>query len=239
MKVTEVVSCILKPGTELKSGDAKEKMDGILATIRKQNNCLVVGSGTTLENPEAFDMIVGTSLPLRWNQVTNTHCLGWKDIQDHHNFTGSEGYKPFMAGALELLEPASLEIIHIAWAQDDKTVEKVFFQSPCVELLLLYVDANAGDEVQATVQEFLDTARAEGIVGALEECHGWVVEELEQEGKEGKFKGYFVCVGWESLALHREFLASDNFAKTRPIVGKVAQGIKVVSISSTASSSVC
>lgn len=62
MTVTEVVHFTLKPGTDVTTvgAEGNQIVDHVLETIMKQDGCLSLAHGATIENHEDLDMIVGT-----------------------------------------------------------------------------------------------------------------------------------------------------------------------------------
>ena len=56
---------------------------------------------------------------------------------------------------------------------------------------------------------------------------------VHQEGKEGKFKGYLVLFGWESMEAHAKFRQSETFNEIVGPVRAIGKGIKVVSVNSS------
>ena len=101
-------------------------------------------------------------------------------------------------------------------------------KSPVNEVLLLYVPQDAGDEVPATVDRFLEIA-SQTAQGATGYAHGWVVEQLEKEGHEGKLKGYYVFIGWDSVEAHMAYRETEAFKENIPMIRSLAKGLSVVS----------
>lgn len=154
--------------------------------------------------------------------------IDWANISDHEKFaaTGEALYEPFKRRALSFVTgaPGSLVIKHVNFHTPVAEVAA----APVVEMLLMYVPLEAGDEVPTGVQEFLDIARvnAKGLVKA---AHGWVVEELEHEKFEGKAKGYYAAIGWESVDVHMAYRETQAFKDSIPALRNLAKALSVVS----------
>jgi quinol monooxygenase YgiN len=140
-------------------------------------------------------------------------------------------YKPFMAKAGGLLtgSPDCLIMHHVHFTP---TLLSLALKAPVVEVLLLYTSPDSTDEVPTTLTRFLDilAANAEGTTGS---AHGWVREELEKDGVEGKLRGYMVAVGWESVDDHMKYRETEAFKESIPLVRQLAKGMSVVSMNTS------
>ncbi|KIW00372.1 uncharacterized protein PV09_08083 [Verruconis gallopava] len=202
MVSTEFATVRLKPGTDVKSeGKGKEIVDLVCETVSRQEGCLFVASGVTVEDPEVWEMVVE-----------------WRDIADHKRFQTNEAYGPFMEKARTVVseEPGSLVINHA----DLTTPISDVTSAPVVEVLLFYAAPDAGrdDELVAAVRELVDAGLKNGAA-VTNVAAGWVVEPLEWPEKfEGKAKAYRVVIGWESVEKHMEYRETDSFKQTIPAV---------------------
>lgn len=70
------------------------------------------------------------------------------------------------------------------------------------------------------------TASAEGNVA---NAHGWISEELEHEKVEGKARGYYFAIGWESVDAHMRFRETKPFAESIPALRNVSKAMNMVS----------
>jgi hypothetical protein len=86
------------------------------------------------------------------------------------------------------------------------------FEAPVVEALTIYFHAGLTEtEKQAYYQNFKNFMEqtivdAKGLVA---EAHGWVVEELEKEGK--KQKAFMCFIGWDSVDMHMKYRETESF----------------------------
>ena len=157
--------------------------------------------------------------------------IEWPDLKHHEDFMSADYYAPFLDKVKSMVtdDANALTVNHI---HATPPLSAVSSKAPVVEMLLLYVDLSANDEVPGTIMRFMDIL-SKNAVGFVATTHGWVVEEMEKEGSDGKFKGYFVAIGWESVEAHMEYRETEAFKESIPMLRALAKGLKVVS-SSTA-----
>ena len=230
MTISELVHFTLKPGTDVRSDGAegKEVLDHVLKTISEQKGCQYLATGATVENHEDMDMVVGErSLAQHASTSTDTTVTEWPDLKHHEDFMAADYYAPFLDKAKSMVtgDAGSLTVNHV---HAEPPLSHVTDKAPVVEMLLIYVPLDANDEVPGTITRFMDIL-AKNAQGFVTTAHGWVVEELEKEGLEGRFKAYFVAIGWESVEAHMAYRETEAFKESIPMLRALAKGLRVVS----------
>jgi len=222
MAVTEVATLPTKAGSDVldKSSSESKTYAELLSTVSSQQGFVEIWHGREEETP-------GT---IQW-------FINWKTLEDHHRFTKSEAYKPFMDtfGTLLSGDPAP-DIIHFPFSTTGSASYKKTFDAPITEILTMHVATSTASEealktFESNVAKFCDLGLENAEKGSLLGwTSGWSVEEVELENcepKGTKGKKFITAIGWRSLEDHMKYREhqtfKENFHLMRdPIVKGVA-----------------
>jgi hypothetical protein len=179
-------------------------------TIQKAANAL-----KGLKHPQHFAL--GTQIQ---NNSTIQITTEWSSVQDLATLQATPEHKSFINSVRNFCgNPDAIfhvPLPHSAFSPDGPAT------APVVEFVQSYFPASrATPEFQKQIEEDFvrfDGIYREGVKGELGWAFGWVAEELEHEGVEGKARCFLVMRGWESMECFEESVKHDKYKEAIPIL---------------------
>lgn len=139
----------------------------------------------------------------------------------HKKFSASSAYGPFAKHLMTIVD-GSLTMHHANFTPHPPTAA-LGTASPVTEVLTAYFEKE-DDGFDAKVKQLVKaiSENSEGFKGA---SGGWVIEDVEYEGKKGK--AYVGLLGWESVDAHMAFRETQAFKDNIHLVRKDPLGLEV------------
>ena len=89
------------------------------------------------------------------------------------------------------------------------------FEAPVVEVITISFHAELSEAEKEAYYRNFKNFMEQMIVdakGLVAEAHGWVLEELENDGK--KQRAFMCFIGWDSVDLHMKHRETDSFKES-------------------------
>jgi len=102
------------------------------------------------------------------------------------------------------------------------------FEAPVVETIIIYFHGGLSQTEKETYYKNFKNFMEQMIVdakGLVAEAHGWVLEDLENEGK--KQKAFMCFVGWDSVDMHMKHRETDSFKETIHLLRDGSEAIEM------------
>lgn len=139
------------------------------------------------------------------NQSVIQLFIDWDSFDAHKNFMASPTYGPFAKHLMTIVD-GPFSMYHANLTPHPPTAA-VGTASPVTEVLTCYFEKE-DDGFESKVNQLIKviSENAEGFKAA---SGGWVIEDVEYEGKKGK--AYVGVLGWESVEAHMSFRETQAF----------------------------
>ncbi|KAI2619252.1 hypothetical protein GGR54DRAFT_135787 [Hypoxylon sp. NC1633] len=204
--VTEIVEVKLQSGITLADAEA---------VIRKLADATIATPGcsgfyTSLAHEDASILYM---------------LIDWASIEAHQEMAKQDFYPALISGAVAACASAEVPPVscHVALSPAFPSVlhnEGGKGKSAVTELLRIYFPV-AGEMPQDVFekefrrfQSVLASTEVEGLTREM--AWGWAVEEVQYKGEASRV--LFIPIGWDSVAAHERFRASENYSKIVPIL---------------------
>ena len=152
----------------------------------------------------------------------------WDSIQAHKDFIASPTYGPFTKHLMTITD-GHVSLCHANF--DPHPPSAALSRAPVTERLTLYFSADIPEaEIKSfdnNVKKFLNVLKENAGDGFKALAVGWVVEELDREGVEGKAKALTGVIGWDSVEAHMKFREHPAFKEN---AGLLREGVKAAEI---------
>ncbi|KAL9036355.1 MAG: hypothetical protein Q9180_004346 [Flavoplaca navasiana] len=196
---TEIADIPLQPGLDI--NDAKSSAGKVLqeffGVIQDQDGYQRAYHGRQIEKPNIWQVVID-----------------WDSIVAHKKFMSSPNYGPFVKNLMPIVDGEIESMRHAHLSPHPPSAALNGTTAPVTEMINHYFSADISQSEQSSfessVKQFSQVLeeKAEGFKGF---AAGWVVEEVEHEGVEGKAKSWLSCIGWQSVEAHMAFRETKDF----------------------------
>ncbi|KAL8919911.1 MAG: hypothetical protein Q9172_004729 [Xanthocarpia lactea] len=184
----------LRPGidTDDPNSAAGKVLDDTFNTLRAQEGYQRAYHGRQVENRSIFQLV----------------------IDSHKTFQSQPYYEAFCKHLLSIVDGDIQSMYHAHLSPHPPSADPSGIEAPVTEMITHHFSTDISESEQSSFESSMKTfaqileEKAEGFKGF---AGGWVVEELEHEGVEGKTKSWQSCLGWQSVESHLSFRNTKDF----------------------------
>ncbi|KAL8783780.1 MAG: hypothetical protein Q9213_004396 [Squamulea squamosa] len=196
---TEIATIPLQPGIDiddLNSAGGKVLSD-TFDTLRAQEGYQRAYHGRQVETPNVWQLLVD-----------------WDSVDAHKKFINQPYYEAFGKHLMSIVDGDIQSMVHAHFSPHPPSAAVSGTTAPVTEMITHYFSTSISKSEQSSFESDLKKfarileEKAKGCTGF---AGGWVVEELEHEGVEGKTKSWQSCVGWQSIEAHMAFRGTKDF----------------------------
>ncbi|KAI4285260.1 MAG: hypothetical protein L6R38_000797 [Xanthoria sp. 2 TBL-2021] len=196
---TEIATIPLQPGVDLEDPNfaAGKVLENTFSVLREQDGYQRAYHGRQVENPNIWQLLVD-----------------WDSVEAHKKFMTQPYYEPFVKRLMSIIDDDVQSLLHAHLTPHPPSAAVSGTTCPVTEMITHYFSADISKSEQSSfesgMKEFSQCLeeKAEGFKGF---AGGWVVEEVEHEGVEGKAKLWLSCAGWQSVEAHMAFRETKDF----------------------------
>ena len=126
----------------------------------------------------------------------------------------SPSYGPFVENLMPIVDGEMESMRHALLSPHPPSAALSGTTTSVTEMINHYFAADISQSEQSSFESSMKQfsqvleEKAEGFKGL---AAGWVVEEVEHEGVEGKAKCWLSCLGWQSVEAHMAFRETKDF----------------------------
>lgn len=203
---TELATIPLASGAAIEdpNSPAGKVWQSTLDTVSQQDGYQRIYYGREVENPSVLQLFID-----------------WDSFEHHKKFIASPIYGPFAKHLMTIVD-GPLSMCHANLTPHPPTVA-IGTASPITEVLTCYFEKE-DDGFQSKVDQLIK-AISENAEGFKAASGGWVIEDVEYEGKKGK--AYFMVLGWESVEAHMNFRETQAFKDNIHLLKEGPLGMEV------------
>ena len=236
-QATEIAVLPLVSGAQIEdpSTPAGAVWKSTLDTIHAQTGVQRIYWGRQIENPSNLDLLIGKSF------ITSIHPSfpkipanvptrsDWDCVEAHKDFIASPEYGPFAKHLMTIID-GKISLNHANFTPHPPSA--AVGRAPVTERLTLFFSADISEDdmkkFDENIQKFLGILKENAGDGFKAASSGWIVEEMEHEGIEGKARAITGVIGWESVEAHMAFREHPAFKENVGLVrGDKVKGSKV------------
>ncbi|KAL8998362.1 MAG: hypothetical protein Q9169_002575 [Polycauliona sp. 2 TL-2023] len=196
---TEIATIPLQPGVNIDdvNSTAGKVLQDTFNVLRQQDGYQRAYHGRQVENPNLWQLLVD-----------------WDSVDAHKNFQSHPSYGPFVKHLMSIVDGDVQSMCHAHLSPHPPSTAVSGTIAPVTEMITHYFSAGISQSDQSafesSVKQFSQVLeeKAEGFTGF---ASGWVVEEVEHEGVDGKAKSWQSCLGWQSVEAHMAFRETEDF----------------------------
>ncbi len=152
----------------------------------------------------------------------------WDSVQAHKDLIASPTYGPFAKHLMTIID-GHISLSHANF--DPHPPSAALSGAPVTERFTVYFSADTPEakikSFDENVSKFLKVLKENAENGFKAVAVGWVVEELDHEGVEGKAKALTGVIGWDSVEAHLKFRETPAFKEN---AGLLSEGVKAAEI---------
>ncbi|KAL8766432.1 MAG: hypothetical protein Q9209_006808 [Squamulea sp. 1 TL-2023] len=196
---TEIATIPLQPGIDIDdlNSTAGRVLSDTFNTLKAQEGYQRAYHGRQVEAPNIWQLLVD-----------------WDSVDAHKKFISQPYYEAFGKHLMSIVDGDIQSMVHAHFSPHPPSTAVSGTTAPVTEMITHYFSTSITESEQSSFESDLKKfaqileEKAKGCTGF---AGGWVVEELDHEGVEGKTKSWQSCVGWQSIEAHMAFRDTKDF----------------------------